>query len=106
MKITKGDITIEVESGDDPHKAVALINALSDKDKGRRDGGPDCSLLTPRQREVYDELSRHPDGAHYAAVAEAVGLRIGVVNSRLNDMAKNHPNLLCRIGSGKFKAVV
>jgi hypothetical protein len=69
--------------------------------------GGDVAMLTPKQREVYDALARHPKGAHYVALAAEMGVPSDVVNSRLNALVGTYEGTIVkRLCSGTFAVVL
>ncbi|AHN84070.1 hypothetical protein GJ25_gp059 [Mycobacterium phage Hawkeye] len=106
MKITKGDIIVELENGDDPYQAINFLNALEhSNDYGYSHPPQDPSILTPKQREIYNALLDHPEGAHYTVIAEETGLAPNVVNGRLAHLHKHYKSLVQRTQWGVYQAV-
>lgn len=102
MKITKGEVTVEIEPGDDPYEAAALLSAFDSYGRPAAFTPGDPSVLTRKQREVYDVLVKHEDGAHYTAVAEEMDLPPNIVNSRLADLHRSQPTLVRRVRWGVY----
>lgn len=84
-----------------PNEIAELMRAM------RSPEGGDVAMLTPKQREVYDALSRHPKGAHYVALAAEMGVPSEVVNSRLNALVGTYEGqIVRRVCAGTFAVVV
>lgn len=87
-------ITVKI---DDEEQAVRLLARL------RNNGtGPDAAALSPKQLEAYQVVMRHPNGAHYTAVAKELNLDAGVVNARLNSIVQRKDGLMRRCAAGTF----
>lgn len=96
MKATIHGVEVEGTA----EEIYGLISKLS-----KTESQADASILTPAQRNVYDELAKHPDGAHYSAVAEGAGKAVNATNSMLNYLVTHYPKLVERTGhKGCFRA--
>jgi len=83
-----------------PSEIAELMRAM------KNGGGPDVAMLTPKQREVYDALAKHPNGAHYTALAEEMGLDPNVVNTRLAALVTVYKQaIVARVCAGTYKVV-
>ncbi|AYB70631.1 hypothetical protein SEA_SERENDIPITOUS_90 [Mycobacterium phage Serendipitous] len=102
MKITKGEVTVEIEPGDDPYEVARYLEAVDVYGRPAMITPGDPSVLTRKQREVYDVLVKHDDGAHYTAIAEELDLPANIVNSRLADLHRNYPRLVQRVRWGVY----
>lgn len=47
-------------------------------------GYDDGALLTPKLRELWEELVKHPHGAHYTALARRLGYKGGAEINKIN----------------------
>ena len=84
-----------------PKEIAELIRAVKALEGG------DVAMLTPKQREVYDALARHPNGAHYVALAAEMKVPADIVNSRLNALVGVYEGkIVKRVCSGTFAVVV
>jgi hypothetical protein len=98
MKATVNGVTVEGTPGE----IAELMQAMKTPDTA----GQDVAMLTPKQREVFMALVKHRNGAHYTALAEEIGLDADVVNSRLNELVRNHDSrIIKRVCSGTFMVV-
>lgn len=100
MKITKGDVTVEV---DDVEQVAKILRLLSD-DGSKTTKHREADCLTPNQRAAYTALAAHENGAHYTLIAEELGVDAGVMNGRLNSLMHNQ-HLVLRTSAGTFKVV-
>lgn len=97
MKATLDGVTVEGT----PEELATLIREYKREESAQSD----VAMLTPKQLEVYTALQRHPNGAHYTAIARETGLAEDVVNSRLNDLVRTHEGrIITRVCAGTFKA--
>lgn len=99
MKLTVGGVPVECT----PAEAIELLAGL--QKTGKPAPGKDPAILTPKQREAYEVLSRHSDGAHYKVVAEELGLDENATCSRLSSLVINAPKLVQRTGSGIYQVI-
>jgi O6-methylguanine-DNA--protein-cysteine methyltransferase len=97
MKATVNGVTVEGT----PNEIADLMRAM-----GTTQSKMDSSILTPKQREAYNALARHPAGAHYTVVAEELGADEHIIGTRLANIARSYDEkLVKRIAAGTYKVV-
>ena len=98
MKVTVDGF--EVEGTED--EILRLVKAIRQDQNGSDTLGFDSSVLTPKQREVFEVVAKHPNGIHVSLVAKEANIDVGVANSRLNYLCKNYPDIIHRTFRGTF----